>query len=250
MNVSMMQPGFMPWLGLFELIFKSDCFIFLDDFQFSVQSWDQRNRLFVNKGQVGWFTVPVIKSLSFLASLNQTQINESMPWRVKMWKRLQQNYSKTIYYNMLSPLIEEWLLTPASSLAEQNINFIKMVCMLLDLRRKFLLSSQHPSGLKRSAKVIELLRWSGAEIYYCAKGSFDYMLSDGIFPVDDIEVLFQDHRSKPYEQIGSKETFIPFLSVLDVLFNAGPETTIELIMNGTDKWMTWDEMMQNSIIHC
>ena len=117
MNIGMMQPGFMPWLGLFELIYKCDCFIFLDDFQFSIQSWDQRNRLFVNKGQVGWFTVPVIKSVSFRSPMNQTQINESIPWRMKMLKRFRQNYSRTHYYKMLSPIIEKWLLTSTSSLA-------------------------------------------------------------------------------------------------------------------------------------
>ena len=94
-----------------------------------------------------------------------------------------------------------------------------------------------------------MLHWAGADIYYCAKGSFDYMLSDGVFPVNDIEVLFQDHRPEPYKQIGSKETFIPFLSVLDALFNVGPEMTIEHITHGTQKWMTWDEMFKDRIVH-
>ena len=47
MNIAMMQPTFLPWLGYFQLIHKSDLFVFLDDFQFSVQSYHQRNKLFV-----------------------------------------------------------------------------------------------------------------------------------------------------------------------------------------------------------
>ena len=66
MKVAMMQPTFLPWQGYFELIYQADCFIFLDDFQFSVQSYHQRNRLFVNRDQVGWYTVPVKKSNAFL----------------------------------------------------------------------------------------------------------------------------------------------------------------------------------------
>ena len=63
MNVAMMQPTFLPWLGYFQLIYKSDIFIFLDDFQFSVQSYHQRNKLFVNQDQVDWYTVPIKKPM-------------------------------------------------------------------------------------------------------------------------------------------------------------------------------------------
>lgn len=41
-----------------------------------------------------------------------------------------------------------------------------------------------------------------ADIYYCAKGSFDYMLADGLFPLRDVKVLFQDFQPKAYPQIG------------------------------------------------
>ena len=70
MKVGMMQPSFMPWQGFFELIFISDIFIFLDDFQFSVQSYHQRNRLFVNtdpaelrKGTLFLESGPIIRAM-------------------------------------------------------------------------------------------------------------------------------------------------------------------------------------------
>lgn len=246
MNVAMMQPAFMPWQGFFELIYKSEIFIFLDDFQFSVQSYHQRNRLFVNTGQVGWYSVPVMKSISFKVSLNKTRINEMIPWRSKMWKRIQQNYSKAPYFAEIAPHVGKWILTQAESLAEQNITFIKLVCELIGFQRDFLLSSHYSTKARSSKRVFELLRWSGADIYFCAKGSFEYMREENIFPVVDIEVLFQDFVPKAYRQIGSLEKFIPSLSVLDALMNVGPESTAELITKGTQKWLTWDEMAMNS----
>lgn len=246
MNVAMMQPTFMPWQGFFELIYKSDVFILLDDFQFSVQSYHQRNRLFVNKGQVGWYSVPVQKSVSFKSPLNQTKINETTPWRMKMWKRIQQNYSKSSYYYDVAPLIEKWLLTKEESLAAQNIAFIKLVCSLLDFHREFRLSSQYPSETKRSKRIIELLRWCKAHRYFCAKGSFGYMLEDGIFPTHDIEVLFQEFQIKAYSQVGATDSFVPYLSILDALLNVGPEKTLELIINGTQRWLTWESMVLES----
>jgi len=242
MRVAMMQPAFMPWQGYFELILKSDRFIFLDDFQFSVQSYHQRNRLFVNKGQVGWYTVPVQKSSSFGAPLNKTKINEIIPWRKKMLKRIEANYSKAPYYSEIAPFMSSWLFTPKESLAEQNIIFIKFVCELLDVKCKFRFSSENHSKSRRSERVIELLRWCEADFYLCANGAFEYMLEDNVFPISDITVLFQDFKASRYEQAGAVDNFIPGLSVLDALMNIGPGATKELIQNGTDRWMSWQEM--------
>ena len=55
-RVAIMQPTFLPWLGYFALIGSVDHFVFLDDVQFSKQSWQSRNRI---KGPNG----PVMLSL-------------------------------------------------------------------------------------------------------------------------------------------------------------------------------------------
>lgn len=243
MNVGMMQPSFLPWQGFFELIARSDRFIFLDDFQFSVQSYHQRNRLFVNKEQVDWYSVPVRKSVSFKCPLNETRISESMPWRGKMWKRIQYNYSKAEYFRDIAPKIEKWLFTQEASLAEQNILFIKMVCEIVGIRTEFFMSHDLPSEKERSNRVLELLRYCEADVYYSAHGSFDYMADDGVFPVEGIKVLFQAFEPKPYRQVCSPDAFIPYLSVLDALMNVGPEETRSLIESGTSHWLTWEDMM-------
>lgn len=247
MNVAMMQPTFLPWQGFFELIYKSDVFIFLDDFQFSVQSYHQRNRLLVNKGQVDWYTVPVKKSESFKAPLNRTIINEDTGWRDTMLKRIQNNYCRARYYKEIAPRVKDWLSSKPENLVLQNIAFISLVIELLGFKREIRFSSQNPSMEKRSRRVLELLQWCRADNYYCANGAFSYMHEDAVFPIDSIKVLFQDFKAIPYEQVGIKGKFIPNLSILDALMNIGPQATAELVQNGTARWMSWEEMssMQN-----
>ncbi|RJR40146.1 MAG: hypothetical protein C4576_20375 [Desulfobacteraceae bacterium] len=245
MKVCMMQPTFLPWVGYFELISKCDQFVFLDDFQFSIQSYHQRNRLFVNKEQVDWYTAPV-KRTSFLMPLNETQTNEEIPWRSKLWKRIQQNYGKARYFKTYEEVIRKWLLTPARSLADQNIAFIKMICSILGFRTPFRYSSEYPSQLHRSERVLELLRECNSDHYLCARGSFNYMVQDKVFPVEDIVILFQNHHPVSYDQVGSPGKFVPYLSILDVLFNVGPEETSRLIMDGTKEWHDWSAMLSLS----
>ena len=241
MNVSMMQPTFMPWQGLFELIYESDLFIFLDDFQFSVQSYHQRNRLFVGRNTVNWYTAVVEKKKSFGRPLNETTLNEEVRWRQKMWRRIEQNYRRAPCYCDVAPFLEEWLLSRYESLAEQNRVFIEGVSERFGWPRKWVSSSAYPSDEMRSKRVLELLRMCGADCYYCAHSSFEYMKEDGIFPVKDIDVRFQDYEPRPYTQILTDE-FVPKLSVVDALMNVGFEGTAKLIVGGTQRWLTWDEM--------
>jgi hypothetical protein len=242
MKVAMMQPAFLPWQGYFELIYYSDCFIFLNDFQFSVQSHHQRNRLFTNHNQVDWYTVPVVKSSSFGANLDCVVINEAAPWRKKILNRLQHNYSRAAFFGDIFPIIEKCLGPRTINLADLNITFIRSVIELFGWKRELRLSSNFKTEATRSNRVLDLLRWCNATEYYSAHGAFRYMLEDSLFPMADLEILFQDFVPATYPQIGSPEKFIPSLSVLDALFNIGPTETARIITSGTQGWKKWYEM--------
>ena len=107
--------------------------------------------------------------------------------------------------------MEQWLITPAESLAAQNIAFIRLACDLMAIHREIRLSSSHPSDAPRSHKIVELLRWCEASRFLSAQGSFGYMKADGVLPVDGIEMRFQNYQPKPYPQVGSKGQFVPYL---------------------------------------
>lgn len=242
MKISMMQPTFLPWMGYFELIMKADVFIFLDDFQYSVQSYHQRNRLFINKNQVDWYTVPVIKNKSFEKPINEVVINEQNPWRKKFLKRIENNYSKAEYYSDVFPIIKEVLEEKHQNLAQLNMRIIELIIKNLQIDTEIRRSSEFSSEKKRSERVLELLKLTGAKEYYSAQGSFEYMFEDKIFPVKEIDVYFQDFVPQEYKQIGSSENFIPYLSVIDVLMNNGFDNTKELISSGTREWLDWSQM--------
>lgn len=241
MKVALMQPTFLPWLGYFELMSKADAFVFLDDFQFVHRSYHQRNRLFVNHDAARWVTCPVDKKGSYLAPLNQTRIVED-GWRKKLWRTIEGNYAKAKYFSTYADALRSLILQTYENLAVQNMTMIRALAQILDILTVFHCSSEHVFYGKRSALLYEILSYYNADTYLSAHGSFEYMQEDGVFPVRDIEVFFQDAVPKPYPQIGSK-TFVPYLSVLDALFNVGAERTKKLIENMTNKWLSWNEML-------
>jgi len=244
MKIAMMQPTFLPWQGFFELIIQSDRFIFLDDFQLSVQSHHTRNKLFMSSKVVGFYNVPIQKSKCFGLPLNEVLIVEGDIWKKKFLKRLIGVYSKAEYFNLLYPQLEKWISKDYKSLSELNIEGIKLICRIIGITNKnFLYSSQCDredySYSVRSQKIVSLLKWAEATEYLSAFGAYNYMAEDNILCFSNIHIMFQNFIPKQYCQIHSKE-FIPYLSILDALFNVGPENTLKLVANGTEKWLTWE----------
>ena len=58
MIISILQPSFIPWIGYFAIIEKSDFVVFLDHVQFDKRSRQQRNTIKTNTGPL-YLTVPV-----------------------------------------------------------------------------------------------------------------------------------------------------------------------------------------------
>jgi len=64
-KVCIMQPTFLPYYGYFKLMQEADIVVFLDNVQFSKQSWQQRNKVLVN-GVEQWLTLPVKQKMGQL----------------------------------------------------------------------------------------------------------------------------------------------------------------------------------------
>lgn len=243
MRVAMMQPTFLPWLGYFELIANADIFVFCDDFQFVSKSYHQRNKLFLSKNVVSDIVVPVHKKGEYAKNINEIQIREDLNWRKKMWKGIELNYKKAPYFETYAPEIRPLIVEPQYNLAVQNMSLIKKISDLMGYECNFECSSSMRSTGTRSELVKNLLHEIGADVFYQANGSFKYMYEDGVFPLNDVVVLFQNAELDIYPQQSSTQGFVPYLSILDVLFNVGASKTRVLAEGTTKHWLTWDEMV-------
>ena len=59
MVIGILQPGYLPWLGFFEQMYRSDVFVIYDDVQYDKEGWRNRNRIKTANG-AQWLTVPVL----------------------------------------------------------------------------------------------------------------------------------------------------------------------------------------------
>ena len=59
MIVAIHQPQYLPWIGYFEKMDRTDAFVLLDTVQFKKNEWQNRNRIKTPEGWQ-WLTVPVL----------------------------------------------------------------------------------------------------------------------------------------------------------------------------------------------
>lgn len=239
-KVALMQPQFLPWLGYLELIQRADVFVLLDDFQFLRRSWGQRNRLFVVHGQVGMITLPVGHEDNQEATFLDLREVETTAWRRKFLNLLLQNYRSATHGEAVIAMVRDWFAGSYGNIAELEIGLIERIASYLGLRARFVRSSTLGiAGLRRSWRLQAILEKLGAGTYVSAQGSFPYMKEDGVFPLANLPVYFQNHTPREYPQHASKE-FVPRLSCLDALANL-PADEVRAKLRGTDWWQSWEE---------
>ncbi len=220
MIVSIMQPTYLPWLGYFDLIARSDIFVFLDDVQFSYRSWQQRNRI-LDLGKEKMLTVPVVRRGN-RTNIVDTVIDESQLWREKHFNSIKNAYKKTKHYPYYIRFFEKNIFKNRDCLNDLNQNLVKSIAFDLGLNKKFLASSELKcSGLK-SEKLFNICKKLGATQYLSAVGSHSYIEEEGIFKKNNLKVIYQDYTVHEYRQVGTK-SFVPYLSIIDFLFNCGTE---------------------------
>jgi len=206
------------------LIDYVDLFVFYDCVQFEHQSWQTRNKIKVAHDTVQWLSVPAERN--FKQKLNEVKISGRL-WRGKHWKTIEQNYSKCPHFKPYCYYIEDLFETPWLQLSEMNIYNTKMLAEYMDLKKpKFAKSSDYHLGGSKTDRLMMLLEKVGATEYVSGLGAKNY-LDESRF--SDIKLTWFDYKHPTYPQRGKQ--FIPYLSVIDLLFNVG-ENAVEHIRAG------------------
>ncbi len=218
MKCTIMQPHFFPWSGYFNLMSKVDKFIFLDDVQYSKNSWQSRNQILIN-GKKKWITISTKKS-ALKTNINQKIIDISSNWQVKQSKTIIQNYSKCPYAKDLKELIDYFDTLKQTNLSEYNINIIKFISNKLKIKTHFINSSSFNIKKDRTFRIIKILETLNAKEYLSPEGAKEYLKNDNFEKLTNVKLLINNFKCNSYKQKGVLK-FVSNLSIIDVIANLG-----------------------------
>lgn len=228
MKVSIFQPTYLSWIGFYKAIEWADTFVFLDDVQFENHSWQIRNRIKTAEGELV-LSVPIVRN--FPQDINEVKINYSTNWVKKHLQSIEFNYCKTPYYKDFSPILESVYQAQPEKLITLNVSIIKGVCNFLGMETNFRYSSElEVRNLHKNEKLIAILKKLSADRFLYAPGAWGYMEKEiHLYRENNIQLMSLTFAHPLYTQ--RHGTFIPFLSIIDMIFNCGKDKTMATLKN-------------------
>ena len=219
MRVGIIQSNYIPWRGYFDFIDDVDVFIFHDDLQYTKGDWRNRNRIKTGAG-LQWLTVPV-RYTHVGQLIDEVSLDESQAWGRKHLNLLEANYRTAPYFQAYFKPFADVLGRTYPSISQLNIALIRWVMGCLEIATPTVVSRELNVTGSKTARLIELLKKVDASIYLSGPAAADY-LDLPSFEEHGIRLEYKSYDYQSYEQAGGGE-FAPGVSILDLLFNTGPE---------------------------
>ncbi|MDB6144811.1 MAG: hypothetical protein JWP80_3855 [Pseudomonas sp.] len=217
-RIALMQPYFLPYLGYFQLIAASDCFVIYDNVQFIKNGWIERNRYLLD-GQPKWFGTPLAKGRSTQLIMEK---HIASTFEVdSVLNKLGFAYRQAPYVKSTLAWIEPLLREPAANIAQLNERLLRACCRLLKLTTPILKASEviPRSNLKGQGRVLELTKAVGGTRYLNPVGG-GKLYEASVFAESGIHLELLSPTLTPYKQ--RDKPFVPGLSILDALMFNDP----------------------------
>ena len=231
MILSAHQPQYLPWLGYFDKIDKSDCFVFLDTVQYKKREFQNRNKIRTKTGSI-WLSVPVKTKGVSLQRLSDVRIDNEINWQKEHFNSLQTWYSSASHFNDYFPFFKTVYAKKWERLIDLNIYIIRFILDVLDIKTSIYLESEIKTQHTSSLRLIEICKKLKADTYLSGRGGKDY-LDEFKFSENNINLKYQSFTHTIYSQqfISEKNKFSPSMSIIDLIFNAGSKS-IKILRQG------------------
>lgn len=222
LSCCILQPSFIPWLGWFDIVDQVDVCVFLDDVEFSKQSWQQRNRIRTVKG-LEFLSIPVRSASRSGQLINEVEL-AGIGFITSFAGKVKASYADAPHYSRLGEGFSERLVKSSCSgrLVDVNLGMVHWFSDLLQLNTEFVLASDMRINGKRGERVAAICQAVGADRYLSPLGAREYLREDyESFESRSVSVELHQYVHPTYRQMHAP--FMPYASSLDVLMMVGPE---------------------------
>ncbi|MFH1351244.1 MAG: WbqC family protein [Pseudomonadota bacterium] len=218
--ISTSQPYFSPYPGLFFKAHLSDILVILDTVQFPRgTTWLTRNRFKNDKGNL-WMTIPVWKRGMGLQRIDEVKICHEFFFTKKHLTSLRTAYANAPFFSEHLGFLEEIFSRRFEKLIDLNLMIIRYLLEYLHISTRIISLSELGIGGRGDQLLMEICRGLEGSHLLAQKAAKKYLNGDS-FEMAGIHLKFFRPPSLVYPQLWG--SFIPNLSIFDLIFNCGPK---------------------------
>lgn len=220
MIITAHQPDFLPYLGLFERIYYSDMFVIFDNVQYQFGYFNNRNKIKTGYDKWQYITVPVKAKMGML--IKDVEINnEDTKWKKKLLQSISQAYSKAPFFKPIFDDISDIINRDYKNLADMNIELLMYIIkgfkFNVDIK---ILSCYNEITTTGEKQVVDMCKFFNGTEYISGVGGKNYQKEEN-FEKQGIKLTYVDFANVEYAQRYGE--FMPYMSIIDYLFNCGFE---------------------------
>lgn len=204
--MTVLSTAYFAPVAYYALLFHEQDIVIEAHENYNKQSY--RNRMFIgtNQGPLA-LSVNVEKGYETKCPIQEVRLSSHGDWLHQHEVALMSNYGSSPFYEYYIDDILEVLRSDEQTLFGLNEKIRERICELIGFSAKVRYSDQY---LRNDSENFRDLR-------------------NTLHPKKNILESVPEFVANPYYQVfGQKQTFIPNLSVLDLLFNLGPESILVL----------------------
>lgn len=222
-RVAIHQPLYLPWIGYFYKMVRSEIFVFWDTAQMMRgRGWGNRNTIKTANGPCR-ISVPIKRKSRGMQVHREVEIAGD-DWRKKHLGSLQHAYGKAPFFQDYFGLFEDHLGRTWTHLDDLNMALARALCQTIGIECELRLASElggDEEAAEATERLIRLTRRAGGDVYLSGFGGQDYM-DMARFASAGVGVEIYDFVHPTYRQLWGG--FLPKMSIIDLLFNEGPGT--------------------------
>ena len=222
MRICIIQSPYIPWRGFFDLISRCDEYVVYDSAQFVKRHWHNRNRIKTASG-AEWLTIPVATKGRFTQPLEEVRI--AAPWAEQHWRSLELAYRRAPFFDSYAPLVRGWYERAESLdlLTDVNLLFLREISQTLGITTRIIRDSVYEATGAKTERLVAIARAARASYYLSGPSARAYLEEDPFAAAGiGLEWMAYDNYAR-YPQLHGE--FDGAVTVLDLLFNTGPDAT-------------------------
>jgi WbqC-like protein family len=217
MRVGMIQSNFIPWRGYFDFIDDCDLFLYYDDVQYTHRSWRNRNLIKTDRGPM-WLSVPVVHDQGTL--IQDARIDYGTRWLDKHIRTLTLAYKKARHFAQYADQFFDLLRGRPETISELNVRTCGWIMSQLGIHTQTRMSREFGIAGGRNDRPLLIARHLAATSYLSGPTAKPYTDKEG-FRAAGIALEFKVYDYPEYPQLHG--AYEPNVTVLDLLFNCGPD---------------------------